>query len=86
MTTNRRFRQHYGAFRSDHFVNNLGENSPKSPLLPIRRFRQIRQHFGALIAGLIYSLLSFRQQLWRLAKFRQNRHFRLSLHFWTYII
>ena len=31
MTTNRR---HYRAFRSDHFVNNLGENSPKSPLLP----------------------------------------------------
>ena len=30
-----------------------------------RHFRQIRQHFGALLAGLIYSLLSFRQQPWR---------------------
>ena len=146
MTTNRRFRQHYGAFRSDHFVNNPGENSPKSPLLPnspfspnsptfrgpyswvnlfaliispttlaigeispksplspnspfsptlrdpsnwvnwfalfissttlanlrlnrhfrqICRFRPIRQHFGGLIAGLIYSLLPSRQQTWR---------------------
>ena len=30
-----------------------------------RHFRQIRQHFGALLAGLIYSLLSFHQQPWR---------------------
>ena len=31
----------------------------------IRRFRQIGQHVGALLTGLIYSLLSFRQQPWR---------------------
>ena len=31
----------------------------------IRRFRQICQHFGVLLAGLIYSLLLFRQQPWR---------------------
>ena len=28
-------------------------------------FRQIRQQFGAFLAGLLYSLLSFRQQPWR---------------------
>ena len=85
---------------SYHFVNSLGEISPKLPFLPNspfspnsptfrgpsswvnlfaliisstalakfhqnRHFRQIRQHFGALLAGLIYSLLSFRQQPWR---------------------
>ena len=31
----------------------------------ICRFRQIRQHFGVLLAGLIYVLLSFRQQPWK---------------------
>ena len=31
----------------------------------IRCFRQICKHFRALVAGLIYSLLSFRQQPWR---------------------
>ena len=30
-----------------------------------RNFRQIRQLFGTLLPGLIYSLLSFRQQPWR---------------------
>ena len=30
-----------------------------------RCFRQIRQHFGALLAGLIYLLSSFREQPWR---------------------
>ena len=29
------------------------------------KFRQNRQHFGALLAGLIYSLSTFRQQPWR---------------------
>ena len=31
----------------------------------IRRFRPIRQHFGVLLAGLIYLLLSVHQQPWR---------------------
>ena len=31
----------------------------------IRRFRQICQHFRALLTGLIYSLLLFRQLPWR---------------------
>ena len=36
----------------------------------VRRFRQIRQHFGALLGASIYSIWSFRRQPWRnFAKF-----------------
>ena len=42
-----------------------------------RHFRQIRQHFGTLLAELISSLISSKT----LAKFRQNYHFRQNRHF-----
>ena len=34
-------------------------------LAKFRQNRHFRQHFGVLLAGLIYSLLSFHQQPWR---------------------
>ena len=50
----------------------------------IRLFRQIRQHFGALLARV--NLFAIIISSTTLAKFRQNRHFRHCQHFWTYLI
>ena len=54
----------------------IGKISPKSQHLPNSPFSPICQHFGVVLPGLIYSLLSFRQQPLRLAKFCLSRHFR----------